>query len=85
MPRVARASGRTVRTLHAFARADEGARRACGRPQQRRGRFVSVPDRPFSRERVLHLLREFAPPNFGVKLSRPGFGPAAELPTSSAA
>ena len=21
------------------------------------------------------------PPNFGVKLARPGFGPAAELPT----
>jgi hypothetical protein len=24
-------------------------------------------------------------PNFGVKLMRPGFGPAAELPTSSPA
>jgi hypothetical protein len=24
-------------------------------------------------------------PNFGVKLSRPGFGPAAELPMSSPA
>ena len=40
--------------------------------------FVSVPDRPFSRERVLHLLLEFAAPNFGVKLARPGFGPPAE-------
>jgi hypothetical protein len=29
--------------------------------------------------------REFAPPNFGVKLMRPGFGPAAELPTVSPA
>jgi hypothetical protein len=38
--------------------------------------FVSVPDRPFSRERVLHLLREFARPNLKLKLSRPGFGPA---------
>src|SRR5215212_3343509 len=27
------------------------------------GRFVSVPDRSFSREHVLHLLREFAPSN----------------------
>ena len=44
--------------------------------------FVSVPDRPSSRELLLHLLLEFAPPNFGVKLARPGFGPAAELPTS---
>ena len=26
-----------------------------------------------------------AAPNFGVKLMRPGFGPAAELPTSSPA
>ncbi|HEY0809116.1 MAG TPA: hypothetical protein VGD49_03100 [Longimicrobiales bacterium] len=26
-----------------------------------------------------------APPNFGVKLMRPGFGPAAELPTVSPA
>ena len=25
------------------------------------------------------------PPNFGVKLARPGFGPAAELPTSAPA
>jgi hypothetical protein len=25
------------------------------------------------------------PPNFGVKLMRPGFGPAAELPTASPA
>ena len=25
--------------------------------------------------------REFARPNFGVKLARPDFGPAAELPT----
>jgi hypothetical protein len=32
--------------------------------------FVSVPDRPFSRERVLHLLLEFAPPNSLMQLSR---------------
>ena len=33
---------------------------------------------------TLPMLRE-APSNFGVKLPRPGFGPAAELPTSSPA
>ena len=33
---------------------------------------------------TLPLYRE-APSNFGVKLSRPGFGPAAELPRSSPA
>jgi len=34
---------------------------------------------------LLHLFCESAPPNFGVKLMRPGFGPAAELPISSPA
>jgi hypothetical protein len=33
---------------------------------------------------TLPMHRE-APANFGVKLSRPGAGPAAELPTSSSA
>src|SRR5690349_6879786 len=31
------------------------------------------------------VLRDLRAPNFGVKLSRPGAGPAAELPTSSPA
>jgi hypothetical protein len=36
---------------------------------------VSVPDRPFLHDRALHLLLDYAPPNFTLKLSRPGFGP----------
>jgi hypothetical protein len=39
--------------------------------------FVSVPDRPSSRKQLLHFTCEFAPPNFTLKLVRPGFGPAS--------
>ena len=35
--------------------------------------------------KISSFARRAAPANFGVKLSRPGTGPAAELPASSPA
>ena len=54
----------------------------------RRTRISSLPQRLVASTHdaavTLPMCRE-APSNFGVKLSRPGFGPAAELPISSPA
>jgi hypothetical protein len=44
-----------------------------------------INDEVIGTERAKPLKPWWPRPNFGVKLARPGFGPAAELPTSSPA
>jgi hypothetical protein len=78
-------------SIHASAGLTAGERLSCALRCPYRCRYCTLHDAhallspPLSDNSDETMPMDGAPSNFGVKLPRPGFGPAAELPLSSPA